>query len=127
MTSRTFFAFDRSFPLVSRPWLVLTLVASTLIGCTSSAGQQGTASLELKSASFSGDAIAQANSSWGGQDGASRELSWSAPPARTQSMALIVFDKHSPLGFTRTHWVLDDMPSDKRGLAESPAHQHLRA
>src|SRR5260370_18395019 len=123
MTSRTFFAFDRSFPLVSRPWLVLTLVASTLIGCTSSAGQQGTASLELKSASFSGDAIAQANSSCGGQDVASPELSWSAPPEHTQSFALIVFDKDSPFVFKFTHLVLYDIPSHKPELPDNVPNQ----
>jgi len=94
-----------------------------LNGCTSSAGQPGAASLELKSTSFSADAIAQANSSCGGQDGASPELSWSAPPEHTQSCALIVFDKDSPFGFKFTHWVLYDIPSDKRELAENVGKQ----
>src|SRR5450755_3940873 len=92
-----------------------------LNACTSSAGQQGAASLELKSATFSGDSIPQANSSCNGQDGASPELSWSAPPEHTQSFALIVFDKDSPFGFKFTHWALYDMPPDKRELADNVA------
>jgi Raf kinase inhibitor-like YbhB/YbcL family protein len=123
MTSRTLFVFDSSFPFASWLGLVLTLVAGTLIGCTSSPGQQGAASLELKSATFSGDAIPQANSSCNGQDGVSPELSWSAPPEHTQSLALIVFDKDSPFGFKFTHWVLYDMAPDKRELAENVAKQ----
>jgi len=123
MTSRTLFEFDSFFPFVAWRELVLTLVVAALMGCTSSAGQLGAASLELKSASFSGDAIPQANSSCNGQDGASPELSWSAPPEHTQSFALIVFDKDSPFGFKFTHWVLYDMPSDKRELAENVAKQ----
>jgi Raf kinase inhibitor-like YbhB/YbcL family protein len=79
--------------------------------------------LELKSATFSGDSIPQANSSCNGQDGASPELSWSAPPEHTQSFALIVFDKDSPFGFKFTHWVLYDMPPDKRELAQNVVKQ----
>jgi len=57
------------------------------------------------------------------QDGASPELSWSAPPEHTQSFALIVFDKDSPFGFKFTHWVFHDIPSDKRELPENTPKQ----
>jgi len=123
MTSRTLFEFDSFFPFVAWRELVLTLVVAALMGCTSSAGQLGAASLELKSASFSGDAIPQANSSCNGQDGASPELSWSVPPEHTQSLALIAFDKDSPFGFKFTHWVLYNIPSDKRELPENTPKQ----
>ena len=123
MTSRTLFAFDSSFTFVSWAWLVLTLVVGTLAGCSSSAEQQGVTSLELRSSSFSGDAIQQANSSCNGQDGVSPELSWSAPPEHTQSFALIVFDKDSPFGFKFTHWVLYDIPADRRELTQNVAKQ----
>jgi phosphatidylethanolamine-binding protein (PEBP) family uncharacterized protein len=96
----------------------MTLIASTLIGCSSSAGQRGAASLELKSASFSGDAIPKANSSCNGQDGASPELSWTSPPERTQSFALISFDQDSPFGFKFTPWVLYALPPDKRDITQ---------
>ena len=49
----------------------------------------------------------------------SPELAWSAPPERTQSLALIAFDMDSPLGFRFTQWVLYDMPPEKRELAEN--------
>lgn len=84
---------------------------------------RGAASLELKSSSFVDDTIPAKYSSCGGQDGASPELSWSAPPERTQSFALIVFDKDSPFGFKFTHWVLYDIPPDKHEMAAGVARQ----
>lgn len=46
-----------------------------------------------------------------------------ALPEHTQSFALIVYDKDSPLGFKFTHWVLYDIPPEKRELAEDVAKQ----
>jgi Raf kinase inhibitor-like YbhB/YbcL family protein len=103
--------------------LLLILIAGTLFGCNHASGQPGTPSLELRSSSFAGDTIPPKCSSCGGQDGASPELTWSAPPERTQSFALIVYDKDSPFGFKFTHWVLYDIPPDKRELAEDVAKQ----
>jgi Raf kinase inhibitor-like YbhB/YbcL family protein len=79
--------------------------------------------MELRSSSFSGDTIPRTCSSCDHQDGASPELSWSAPPEHTQSFALIVFDKDSPFGFKFTHWLLYDIPSDKRDLPENTPKQ----
>lgn len=103
--------------------LTLILIAIVLGGCTHAAELAGPASLKLKSSSFVGDTIPARYSSCGGQDGASPELSWSAPPANTQSFALVAFDKDSPFGFKFTHWVLYDIPPDKRELAEDLAKQ----
>lgn len=52
-------------------------------------------------------------------DGAdvSPELSWSRPPADTQSFALIADDPDAPVG-TWTHWVLFDLPSTTSSLPE---------
>jgi Raf kinase inhibitor-like YbhB/YbcL family protein len=52
-------------------------------------------------------------------DGAdvSPELSWSEPPAGTQSFALIADDPDAPSG-TWTHWVLFDVPPATSSLAE---------
>jgi Raf kinase inhibitor-like YbhB/YbcL family protein len=74
-------------------------------------------SLELKSSGFSGT-IPNHFSSCEGQDNDSPELFWSAPPARTQSLALIVTDPDAPIG-TFTHWVLYDLPPDMRELPEA--------
>jgi Raf kinase inhibitor-like YbhB/YbcL family protein len=102
--------------------LLLLLAVGVLRG-HGAAGQQGMPSLELRSSSFSGDAIPRTCSSCDHQDGASPELSWSAPPEHTQRFALIVFDKDSPFGFKFTHWVLYDIPSDKRELPENTPKQ----
>jgi Raf kinase inhibitor-like YbhB/YbcL family protein len=53
-------------------------------------------------------------------DGAdvSPELSWTGPPAGTQSFALIADDPDAPSG-TWTHWVLFDLAPDTNNLAES--------
>ncbi len=50
-------------------------------------------------------------------DGADRspEMTWSAPPAGTKSMTLVVTDPDAPAG-TWVHWVLYDMPLDRRHL-----------
>src|SRR5579864_9393771 len=77
----------------------LFVLSTTLIGCNRAASQPPVASLELKSSSFSGDLIPKTSSSCDNQDGASPELSWTAPPSSTQSFALVVFDRDSPFGF----------------------------
>ena len=105
---------------------LLFAFAAMQVGCTRAASQQAVPSLELRSSSFTGDTIPNTYSSCKGQDDISPALSWKAPPERTQSFALIVFDKDSPFGFKFTHWVLYDIPSDKRELPEStPKQQQL--
>jgi Raf kinase inhibitor-like YbhB/YbcL family protein len=99
----------------------LALTFAMQVGCSSAASQRITPSLELASASFSGDTIPKSCSSCNSQDGASPELSWKAPPGGTQSFALIVTDKDSPLGFNFVHWVFYDIPPDKRELPEGIA------
>jgi Raf kinase inhibitor-like YbhB/YbcL family protein len=108
--------------LVSAMLLIIP-VAAVLAGCSDAADLRGAASLELKSTSFFDNTIPAKNSSCGGQDGASPKLSWSSPPKRTQSFALIASDKDSPFGFKLTQWVLYDIPPDKGELAEDLAKQ----
>ena len=111
---------------VAVPFLFLLLmspIAVALPGCSHAADLHGAVSLELKSSSFPAGTIPAKYSSCGGQDGTSPELSWSTPPDRTQSLALITFDKDSPFGFKFTHWVLYDIPPEKRELAEGVAKQ----
>ena len=74
-------------------------------------------SLELKTSSFSGT-IPNQFSSCEGQVNDSPELSWQAPPARTQSLALIVTDIDAPIG-TFAHWVLYNLPPDMRELPQA--------
>ena len=47
----------------------------------------------------------------------SPELSWTDPPANTQSFALIADDPDAPAG-TWTHWVMYDVPSNAKELPE---------
>jgi len=111
-------------PCIGLCWLGFPLVAATLMSaCSRSTDQPNMPSLELKSSSFAGDTIPQKYSSCGGQNDVSPELSWNSPPDRTQSFVLIAFDKDSLLGFQFTHWVLYDLPPDKRKLDENVAKQ----
>ncbi len=54
----------------------------------------------------------------------SPELSWSEPPAGTQSLALVVDDPDAPSG-TFTHWLLYDLPPSTRQLAEGASQGEL--
>lgn len=47
----------------------------------------------------------------------SPSLSWTEPPAGTQSFALIMDDPDAPVG-TWVHWVLFNLPASARGLSE---------
>jgi len=122
MTSGKGVVFSASFFHRSMLGLLLTLIGGTL-GCNCAASQQAVASLESKSASFSGDTIPNKYSSCEGQNDTSPELSWTTPPAGTQSFALVVIDKDSPFGWNFVHWVLYDLPPDKRELREAIAKQ----
>ena len=103
--------------------ILFVLSAAAPIACSHAASPQAVASLELKSSSLSGDEIPRAYSSCDHQDGMSPELTWSAPPEHTQSFVLIAYDKDSPFGFKFTHWVLYDIPPDKRDLPENTPKQ----
>ena len=49
-------------------------------------------------------------------------LSWTGAPPNTQSFALIMDDPDAPAG-TWVHWVLFNLPSDAKNLAEGVAKQ----
>jgi Raf kinase inhibitor-like YbhB/YbcL family protein len=55
--------------------------------------------------------------------GISPELLWSAPPARTRSLALVVTDLDSLFGYRFVHWVAYDIPADQRELPAGFAGQ----
>ena len=76
-------------------------------------------SLQISSAAFSAGETIPKKFTCDGPD-VSPKLSWSEPPAKTQSFALIADDPDAPVG-TWIHWVLFDLPADTKELAEGVA------
>jgi Raf kinase inhibitor-like YbhB/YbcL family protein len=58
--------------------------------------------------------------------GISPQLAWSAPPAATRTLALLVTDPDAP-GGTFVHWVLYDLPATQRELPEQLPQQNQLA
>jgi hypothetical protein len=76
---------------------------------------KGKATLNLTSSSFQAGEIPKKFTCDDAET--SPALAWTAPPAGTQSLALIVVDRDAPFG-SFVHWVLYDMPAGKRELPE---------
>jgi len=55
--------------------------------------------------------------------GISPELTWSAPPAATRTLALVVTDLDARFGYDFVHWVLYDIPPSERELPAGFAAQ----
>jgi hypothetical protein len=82
------------------------------------------ATLELTSEAFGPQETIPERFTCDGED-ISPPLSWSAPPDSTQSFALIMDDPDAPMS-TWVHWVLFNIPADKRALSENvPAEEQL--
>ena len=95
----------------------LLMVLAGLAGCRGSATLgKGTPTLPLTSTSFSENEFPQRLTCDGADS--SPELAWTTPPPATQSFVLIVVDQDAPLG-SFVHWVLYDLPPDKRELPEA--------
>lgn len=73
--------------------------------------------LELTSAAFAGGAPIPVRYSCDGED-ISPPLTWNAPPAGTQSLALIMDDPDAPVG-TWDHWVVFNLSANMRELPEA--------
>jgi hypothetical protein len=107
---------------------VAVLIGVLLVsGCGSTASPSPadtTATLELTSPAFAPGETIPERYTCDGQD-VSPPFSWSAPPEGTESIALIVDDPDAPMG-TWVHWVLFNIPADKRSLSEGvPAQDQL--
>ena len=93
-------------------------------GPSSAPSSPATATLELTSAAFAPGETIPDEYTCDGQD-ISPPLSWSDPPQRTESFVLIFDDPDAPVG-TWVHWVLFNIPADKRSLSENvPAQDQL--
>lgn len=104
--------------------LGLTLAFSVLVACGGSATPgQDKPKLELTSSSFTAGQI-PAKFTCDGSD-TSPALAWGAPPAMTQSFALIVIDRDAPIG-EFVHWVAYNLPAEKWNLSEGlPKQEQL--
>jgi hypothetical protein len=89
--------------------------------------QQVTSSLQLSSSTLNAGAIPDRCGCKGA--GSSPQLSWNDPPAGTKSFAFIVDDPDSPVGHLHrhyvVHWLVFDMPPERRELAAALSPQAL--
>jgi Raf kinase inhibitor-like YbhB/YbcL family protein len=121
--------FSRRTLLARIKSLALPVAIVTIFGALAACGSspaigEGQPTLQLTSTSFQSEGDIPKKFTCDGAD-ASPQLAWSAPPARTQTFALIVSDPDAPVG-TFVHWVLYDLPADKRELPESlPKQEQL--
>lgn len=81
----------------------------------------GAMALQLSSTSFSANDTIPKKFTCDGPD-TSPQLAWNAPPAGTQTLALIADDPDAPVG-TWVHWVLYDLPGTARELSEGVPKQ----
>jgi Raf kinase inhibitor-like YbhB/YbcL family protein len=81
-----------------------------------SRGKGGAVSFQIKSVAFSPGGTIPKKFTCDGPDD-SPQLTWTDPPAKTQSFALIMDDPDAPVG-TWVHWVIYDLPASARELAE---------
>ncbi|HET7854339.1 MAG TPA: YbhB/YbcL family Raf kinase inhibitor-like protein [Candidatus Methylomirabilis sp.] len=73
--------------------------------------------MEVKSQGFKSGGMIPAKYTCDGAD-TSPPLTWSDPPAGTQSFALIMDDPDAPVG-TWVHWIIWNIPATARALEES--------
>lgn len=100
-------------------WASLTLAAALCACSPQTIQQQVNASLQVKSTSVANGALPDDAGCKG--SGLSPQISWSAPPAGTKTMALIMDDQDAPVGHLHrhyyVHWLVFDMPADRLDLA----------
>jgi Raf kinase inhibitor-like YbhB/YbcL family protein len=103
-----------------RMMLALISVAGWLVagaGFVACEAGGGAVSLEMKSGDFAAGGNIPKQFTCDGAD-ISPVLEWGAPPAGTQSFALIADDPDAPVG-TWVHWVIFDMPANLRRLPQN--------
>jgi Raf kinase inhibitor-like YbhB/YbcL family protein len=108
-------------------WATLSL-AAVLSACSPQViQQQVNGSLQVNSTSAVAGKIPDRSGCKG--PGVSPQISWSNPPLGTKSLALIMDDKDAPVGHLHrhyfVHWLIFDMPADKRDLTEGLQRQPL--
>ena len=112
-----------------RHWKAALLTALLSLGVVESrvgagAAEEATMNFTLTSAAFTEGAGIPSQYTCDGQD-VSPPLAWTAPPAGTQSLALISDDPDAPMGIW-VHWVVYNLPASLRQLPEAvPADKEL--
>jgi Raf kinase inhibitor-like YbhB/YbcL family protein len=110
--------------------LCLALELTTMLCACTPQGvqQQVTGSLQVSSTTVPAGAIPDKSAGCKGP-GTSPQISWTDPPPGTQSFALIMDDRDAPVGHLHrhyfVHWLVLDMPADKRELTEDVPRQRL--
>ena len=101
------------------PTALISLATLALVMAPAPAQPQGgsTMALELKTTAFAPGGAIPKKFTCDGPD-VSPALTWTEPPAGTQSFALVMDDPDAPVG-TWVHWVLYDLPAGARELAEN--------
>ncbi len=84
-------------------------------------GRGGPVSFQIVSPAFSAGGTIPKKFTCDGANN-SPQLTWTDPPAKTQSFALIMDDPDAPVG-TWVHWVIYDLPANARELAEGVSKQ----
>ena len=110
------------------PFLTAVSLAAALCACSPQAiQQQVNGSLQANSTSVANGAIPDRSGCKGA--GVSPQISWSDPPPGTKSLALIMDDKDAAVGHLHrhhfVHWVVFDMPVERRDLSEGLQRQAL--
>jgi Raf kinase inhibitor-like YbhB/YbcL family protein len=120
---------SRGYRIASASGILSLLIPSGLgafLGCRSSAlpaEREGADSLALSSTSLREGQFPASFTCNGANT--SPALAWNAPPANTQSLALILNDRDAPLG-SFVHWVLFELPATTRALPEAvPTQEQL--
>jgi Raf kinase inhibitor-like YbhB/YbcL family protein len=110
-----------SFGRVSGGLLVGLVMVFGVVGCKHASNlAEGKPALTLSSTGISNGAIGRRFTCEDAD--VSPELAWSAGPAGTQSFAVIVSDRDALLG-SFVHWVLYNVPADRRELPEGLPRQ----
>ena len=97
------------FMIVATVTFTMALLATSVL-----IAKDPPAKLNLKTMAFKAGGTIPAKYTCSGAD-ISPALSWNQPPARTQSLALVVDDPDAPAG-TWVHWVVYNLPASARQL-----------
>ncbi|MFY9744234.1 MAG: YbhB/YbcL family Raf kinase inhibitor-like protein, partial [Candidatus Sulfotelmatobacter sp.] len=101
--------------------VVAVLFAASILSLASDRATGAAMSFQISSTAFSGSQMIPNEFTCDGPD-VSPQLSWKDAPANTKTFALIMDDPDAPAG-TWVHWVVYNLPADKKELPEGVAKQ----